>query len=81
MAQDKKRKIKLFYYGSDTVGDTEIGPNVKNLRDLFDEKVGKNQNPSNYRVRINNEPVTNADHEINENDKVSITPQHLQGAK
>ena len=48
------------------------------VRTLFDDKIGGK--PADYLIRVNRQPST-ADQQLQEGDRISITPTKIEGAK
>ena len=72
--------MKILFINNNGGGfaDTIEVPPGTTVRTLFDDKIGGK--PADYLIRVNRQPST-ADQQLQEGDRISITPTKIEGAK
>ncbi len=72
--------MKILFINNNGGGfaDTIEVPTGTTVRSLFDDKIGGK--PADYLIRVNRQPST-ADQQLQEGDRISITPTKIEGAR
>jgi sulfur carrier protein ThiS len=71
-------KILLVTNDGPGFADYKEVPDGISVSDLFRQEMG-DRDPENFLVRVNRKQVS-ADYELEENDRVTITPTNIEGA-
>lgn len=73
--------MKVFYINNDGGGfaDTIEVPPGQTVQQFFDERL-PNRKPQDYLIRVNRLP-TSADQVLHENDRISMSPTKIMGAR
>ena len=73
--------MRLLYINNDGSGfaDYVTATEGTTVEQFFNEKM-PGQEPTDYLIRVNRQPVTR-DYVLQENDRISITPTKVEGAR